>query len=63
MIENGGNPMQCSICSEERLGGIDVLGSYICRRCEDEMIKEDLNELKLEYYKNRMRSLWRNKLS
>lgn len=53
----------CSICNEVRSGGVNILDGYICKRCEEEMIKEDLNELRLEYYRSRMKNLWRNNLS
>ena len=53
----------CSICNESRSGGINILDSYVCRRCEEEMIKDDLNQLKMEFYKSRVKSLWKNNFS
>lgn len=53
----------CSMCNEISCGGINILDNYICKRCEEEIIKEDLNELRIEYYRNRIKSLWKNKLS
>ncbi len=53
----------CYICNKESDKGIDILGSYICRNCEQEMIDEEGSELKMEYYKSKVKSLWRNNLS
>ena len=54
---------KCYICNKECDKGIDILGSYICRNCEQEMIDEEGSELKREYYKSKVKSLWRNNLS
>ncbi|SHK09970.1 sigma factor G inhibitor Gin [Tepidibacter formicigenes] len=53
----------CYICNEECEDGIEILGSYICKACEQEMINEDASELKMEYYRSKIKSLWRNNLS
>lgn len=50
----------CSMCNEARDGGLNILGSYICKRCEEEMIKDDLSEVRLGYYRDRMKMMWRN---
>ncbi|KXZ40640.1 Inhibitor of sigma-G Gin [Alkalithermobacter thermoalcaliphilus JW-YL-7 = DSM 7308] len=63
MLDNGMGNRICYMCNEEKSGGIEVLGNYICRRCEEEMIRQDLDELKMEYYKNNIKSLWKNRFS
>ncbi|SHH50871.1 sigma factor G inhibitor Gin [Tepidibacter thalassicus] len=53
----------CYICNRECENWIEILGSYVCRDCEQEMINEDASELKMEYYRSRLKSLWRNNIS
>ncbi len=57
------NEEMCSICNEVSQGGINLLGSYICKKCEEEMMKEDLSEMRMEYYKSKVKNIWRNNLS
>jgi Inhibitor of sigma-G Gin len=47
------------MCNETRDGGLNILGSYICKRCEEEMIKDDLSEARIGYYRDRMKMMWR----
>ena len=49
----------CTICNEMRSGGVNILDSYICRRCEEDMIKDDLNELKMEFYKSKVKGSYK----
>lgn len=59
-INNNDESKLCSMCNETRDGGINILGSYICKRCEEDMIREDITEMRLQHYKDRIKMMWRN---
>lgn len=50
----------CTMCNEKRDGGLNILGTYICRKCEEDMISDDLTQMRVQYYKDRIKSMWKD---
>ncbi len=53
----------CIICEQVPSGGIRdgivVAGSFICSRCEQEIVKTEIGAASYSYFQEKLKKLWR----
>jgi hypothetical protein len=52
---------RCIVCDEEQKDGIAICEQFICRRCEQEMVKTDVQDEKYPFFIHQMRRIWLQK--
>lgn len=51
----------CIVCTEAKIEGMMIWSSFICRECEEEMVKTEVHEEKYPFFIKQMRKLWKLK--
>ncbi len=51
----------CDICGKENKTTISILNAYICKNCEEQISKLNVNDvIDYEYYKSAIDTIWNN---
>ncbi|HHV61281.1 MAG TPA: hypothetical protein GXX51_01360 [Firmicutes bacterium] len=50
---------KCIICDRMMVRGISVLGQFVCRRCEDGIVKTSPFDSDYDFYRDRFKAFWR----
>lgn len=48
----------CIVCGNEETQGIFIFDSFVCQRCEQEIVTTDASEDKYRFFIRQMRSIW-----
>ncbi|AMA74543.1 MULTISPECIES: sigma factor G inhibitor Gin [Aneurinibacillus] len=48
----------CIVCGHEEERGIFIFRSFVCHRCEQEIIKTDASEDRYHFFIRQMRRIW-----
>jgi hypothetical protein len=51
--------LQCYMCDRIDNRGIVIYNQYVCRNCELQLIKINLDELKYEFFKRKLKKMWK----
>ncbi|MDR6227139.1 sigma factor G inhibitor Gin [Desmospora profundinema] len=50
--------ISCVVCQEEQTEGITILEAFICKDCERDIVKTEVEDMRYPHYVVQMRQLW-----
>ena len=50
----------CSFCGSMRIQGIYILNQWMCRECEEELLKSDLDHPSYQENVSKIKNVWKN---
>ncbi len=53
--------VDCIICEQPSMDGINICNVFICSECEAEMIRTDVRDAKYPYFITQMKRIWYKK--
>ncbi|MDA8354180.1 MAG: sigma factor G inhibitor Gin [Firmicutes bacterium] len=57
-MQERNDQIRCLVCKEGCQQGIAVLDEFICKDCEQEIVKTDVKDQKYPYFVTRLKNLW-----
>lgn len=51
-------PASCIVCGREKSQGIYIVGQFLCRDCEQDIVHTDVEEERYQHYIACMKRIW-----
>ncbi|GAX88700.1 sigma factor G inhibitor Gin [Effusibacillus lacus] len=53
----------CIVCREPKTSGIRIWDQFVCAACEREIVQTDVEDEKYDFYIERLKPIWLDKIS